>query len=178
LVGDPGIFYGDASLPLGAGLLLRRCPYALGDDSDLKFKTALGFALVLTHECDVDPDNERMFNDIVLVLPIIPLEQFCQQMEKERGVGSWGGILEKIAENVVFRVMYIPPVPQHLGHGTLGHGGILYFNTISHAPIKWFDKYSTKSLCSLSAPGQRALDYRLENHLFRPKADTQWFHRH
>ncbi len=173
---DPSRFYGDASLPMGAGLLLRRCPYPLPDPLEPRFRTVLGYALVLTHECDIDQTNERMFNDMVLVLPVIPLEKLCASMEEERGQGAWAGILPEIAANKVFRVMYIPPVPQHLSGGSdLSHGGVLLFNTISHAPIKWFDHYGTENVCSLSALGLRSLDYRLENHLRRPKADRMWF---
>jgi hypothetical protein len=71
---DPGRFYGPAAgQPLGAGLLIRDCVLAIPAEAEPRYATALGIALVLTHECDIDQSNERFFNDLVLVCPVIPL---------------------------------------------------------------------------------------------------------
>jgi hypothetical protein len=161
---------------MGAGLLLRKCPCPLPDPGGYKFRTGLVYALVLTHECDVEQSNQRVFNDKVLVVPVIPIEDICKVVSPGHGDGEWRQLLPSIAAGKVFRAMYIPPVPWNLtSRPDLRYGGILQFNTISHCPIAWFDHYNTETVCGLSAYGLRALDYRLENHLRRPKSDMMWF---
>jgi hypothetical protein len=125
----------------------------------------------------VDPENDRSFNEHVLVLPILPLDIWVDTMDSEQGAGSWGGILPKIAANDVFRVMYFPPVPSYIDAPELKFGGLVNLNTITFTPIGWFDYYRSLGICSLSAIGLRALDYKLQNHLLREKAVKLWFMR-
>lgn len=173
---DPDRFYGPAfRLPLGAGILLRDCPLPVPDDTGPAYRTGLGHALVLTHECDIDPDNDRSFNDSVLVLPITPLDLFCEQYDMEHGAGAWGGLVPKIAGGEVFRLMYLPPVPAHIAPSALSQGGIVNFNTIGSAPLPWLQHFGTQRVCSLSAIGLRFLDFKIETHLYRPKAVPLWF---
>lgn len=168
---DPGRFYGPASgLPIGAGIVLRDCPYPLPDESKAEYRTAVGPTLVLTHECDVDQNNDRMFTDHILVVPIVPLEILCQQLEDDFGKGSWGGLLPKIAADEVFRVSYLPPIPAHLGATELSFGGVINLNNISYSPLEWFHTFNTMPVCSLSYSGLRSLDVKLENHLRRAKS--------
>ena len=173
---DPAKFYGLAGdLPLGAGMLLRNCPFPLEDTDSARFRTVLGIALVLTHECDLDQTNERCFNEHIVVLPILPLEKWVDKMNRDQGTGSWGGLLPKIAANDVFRVMYFPPIPAFINVPELKYGGLINLNTISSSPLSWHDHFQTKTFCSLSALGLRAFDYKLENHLLREKAAALWF---
>lgn len=172
---DSRRFYGPAhDLPLGAGMLLSDCPLAIPDEVDPKYRTALGYALVLTHECDIDQDNARMFNQDVLLQPVLPLEIWCASMDEDYGVGSWGGLLPRIAANEVFRVMYLPPIPDHFGFDGLKYGGFTNLNTITSAPLSWFDHFKTKPVCSLSAIGLRAFDFKMTNHLLRAKSVRLW----
>lgn len=173
---DPARFYGPAfGLPLGAGMLLRDCPYPVPAADQLRYSTLLGKVLVLTHECDMDDNNERQFNDTVLVLPITPLELFCEQLDQEHGTGAWGGLVPQVAGGNVFRLMYLPPIPANIAPDMLPLGGIVDFNTIAYAPIPWLAHFGTEHVCSLSALGLRFLDYKLETHLRRPKAVPLWF---
>jgi hypothetical protein len=175
---DPSRFYGPASgLPLGAGLLIRDCAIARPHSTEVRYETGLGLALILTHECDIDDNNERYFNDLILVCPIIPLDNFCRACEHEEGAGSWGGILPKIACDNVYRAMYLPPL-RDLDHcPEMEGGGIIYLNHLSSCRVEWIADPSSKSICSLSALGLRAFDAKLQNHMFRPKAFDLWFTR-
>lgn len=175
---DPARFYGPAAgLPLGAGLILRDCPVAHPDINKLRYETGLSVALVLTHECDVDQSNERVFNDLILVCPIIPLFDFCEEYESELGVGSWGGLLPHLARGDVFRAMYIPPPRPELSCPELEGGGILYFNHISACRVSWLNDLPSKMICSLSERGLRMLDLKLKTHLFREKPTALSFGR-
>jgi hypothetical protein len=77
LLTDVGRFYGSGqSLSLGAGLLFRGVRYPIYVEATYLFMTVRGMVYVLTHECDVDPNNIRPFNDDVLICPVIPLGDF------------------------------------------------------------------------------------------------------
>ena len=175
---DPARFYGSAAtLPLGAGMLVRDCIIATPHPSETRFETGVGLGLVLTHECDIDPDNQRCFNDLLLVCPIIPLDIFCAQHEQDEGAGSWGGILEQIASQNVYRAMYLPPMHGSLSCPEMEGGGIIYLNHISTSAVRWITNAAAQAVCSLSAEGLRTFDAKLYNHLFRPKAAELLFSR-
>lgn len=175
---DSGRFYQPASgLPLGTGLLIPDCVLSLPHQSERRFETGLGVAIVLTHECDIDQKNERHFNDLFLVSPVIFLDDFCEEMEHESGTGAWGGILPAIANDEVYRALYLPPVPDYAQCPQLEGGGIVYLNHISPCRIQWVQDLSQQAICSLSATGLRAFDATLQNHMFREKAASLWFAR-
>ena len=72
-----GAFYGSHSgLDLGVGLIYDQIPYAIFDKAEKLFDTVSGLVYVLSHECDVDPNNPRFFNDYVLICPIIDYLEF------------------------------------------------------------------------------------------------------
>jgi len=176
---DPGRFYGPAAkLPLGAGVLVRDCVIAMPDLEETRFQTGVGLALVLTHECDIDQHNERFFNDLLLVCPIIQLDHFCAECEEDAGTGAWGGILPAIARDDVFRAMYLPPPPSQWSCPEMEGGGIIYLNHISPCRVQWLSDLGQHAICSLSARGLYSFDIKLKNHLFREKAtDLLWFGR-
>lgn len=175
---DPARFYGPAAtLPLGAGVLLRDCVIALPHPAETRFETGVGLALVLTHECDIDQQNERVFNDLLLVCPVIQLDHFCAECEEEAGSGAWGGILPAIARDDVYRAMYLPPLPTQWSCPEMEGGGIIYLNHISTCRVQWLSKLEEHAICSLSARGLYRFDVKLQNHLFREKAAQLWFSR-
>jgi hypothetical protein len=176
---DPARFYGPAhAVPLGTGLLVRDCVLATPHPVEVRFETGVGLGLVITHECDVDQNNNRFFNDLVLVCPIISLDDFCASCEEEEGVGAWGGILPAIASDTVYRAMYLPPLPSGWPcPAELEGGGIIYLNHISSSRVQWFTNIMEQAICSLSALGLRSFDFKLQNHLFREKAIELWFGR-
>src|SRR5438445_9026721 len=68
--GDPGRFFEPGSrLDLGKGCIYRDAIFAAFNESTARFVTAQGTVYVLTHECDVDASNARLFNTDVLVRP-------------------------------------------------------------------------------------------------------------
>ena len=167
---EPGRFYGPADdLPLGSGLILKDCPLALTHPSEMRFQTALGLALVLTHECDADTRNDRYFNDHVLVCPIIPLDDFCAAYEDHLGPRSWAVFLDNLAAGHVFRAMYLPPPNKPLFTEELESGGIIYLNTISSCRVSWLENLDKHAICSLSEPAHWALDFKIRNHFLREK---------
>lgn len=176
---DAARFYGPPQgHPLGTGLLVRDCVLATPHPAEVRFQTGVGLGLIITHECDVDQNNARFFNDLVLVCPIISLDNFCQICEEEEGVGAWGGILPAIASDIVYRAMYLPPLPAGWPCPTeMEGGGIIYLNHISPSRVEWFTDIGEKAICTLSAIGLRAFDFKLQNHLFREKATALWFAR-
>jgi hypothetical protein len=177
LTTDPARFYGPAEgLPLGAGMLVRDCIIAMPHPEEMRFQTgAGGLALVITHECDIDPRNERFFNDLLLVCPIILLDDFCAECESDEGAGAWGGILPAIARDDVYRAMYLPPLPTGWGCPEMESGGVIYLNHISSCHLRWFTNIPQQLVCSLSERGLYRFDIKLRNHLFREKANDLWF---
>jgi hypothetical protein len=175
---DPARFYGPASaLPLGAGILLRDCVIATPHPTEVRFETGVGLGLVLTHECDIDKNNKRHFNDLFLVCPIIPLDRFCARCELEEGLGSWGGILPQIASQNVHRVMYLPPMHNPQICPEMEGGGIIYLNHMSSCAVHWITDPPTQAVCSLTAESLRAFDAKLQSHLLRPKVAQLLFSR-
>ena len=140
-------------------------------------KLVSGLALVLTHECDIDQNNERFFNDLLLVFPIILLDDFCAECENDAGIGAWGGILPAIARDDVYRAMYLPPLPPSWACPEMEGGGVIYLNHITACRVQWFTNLSQQRVCSLSERGLYRFDIKLRNHLFREKANELWFKR-
>jgi hypothetical protein len=167
------VFYGDASgLDLGAGLIYQDVIHPAYNDESQKYDTRAGAAYILTHECDVDPANDRHFNTEVLVLPIIRFEEFCEEYIAEHSEGALGAFIDNLAQDDVSRVMYIPPVPMHIAN-SLPSGGLLYLNNICSSPTSCFGDGSdgfAAPLCALSSYALNIVDLKLENHLRRPKA--------
>lgn len=167
---NPGKFYGAADeLGLGAGLFFAdiRCP--IFDPDDRIFSTVELPVYVLTHECDVDPDNDRAFNDYLTVCPLIPLREFLDEYS------SWGhgddelrSFLNAIANRSVNRLIYLPPGPSELEYGAL-----LYLNNIASTHVCEFE--SIKPIATVSAYGLDVIDKSFSNHFLRPKADRLSF---
>ncbi|HEX5327482.1 MAG TPA: hypothetical protein VFW75_12495 [Acetobacteraceae bacterium] len=158
-------------------MLIRDCALAIPDIAKTRYATGVGIALILTHECDIDENNERFFNDLVLVCPVISLDDFCEECEQEEGAGAWGGILSQIAGDNVYRAMYLPPLQHAAACPQMEGGGIIYLNHISPCRVAWISDPPGQAICSLSAPGLQALDFKLQNHFLREKAVPLWFSR-
>lgn len=163
-----GKFYQPGTqLSLGVGLVYRGVRYPLFNAVDQLFDTVEGLVLVLTHECDIDQDNNRPFNDYLVFCPIIPLADFLAEytahFSDEIKLKSF---LSNVAARNVSRLMYIPP-----GLKGLEYGGLMYLNQISNSHISGFAQESSERLGSVAHYGLTQLDSHLFNHLWRPKAD-------
>jgi len=161
---DVGKFYGHAEgLSLGTGLLYNdvRCPEF--DEDQSIFMTVERQAYVLTHECDVDPANERAFNDHLLVCPVIRLEDFVYEFEAEfASRDALVGFLAAIARRQVSRVVFLP------ASDGLERGGLLYLNALASTHVSAFEHQ--KPFAAVSAFGLQSIDYALQNHLLRQKS--------
>lgn len=162
---DIGSFYGSAqALSLGAGLIYADVLYPLFNLEVRSFDSVTGPVLVLTHECDVDPNNSRHFNDHVICCPIIPLEAFTADMKARNLEDHLLRVARDIATNKVSQLMYLPAFEQ------LPTGGFIYLNQICSTHVSMFDAPAVKALV-LTAISMRHLDHKLQNHFLRPKAE-------
>lgn len=167
-----GKFYGTTiELGLGAGLFFAniRCPIFNPDERI--FLTVELPVYVFTHECDVDPGNERAFNDNLTICPLIPLREFLDEYSRsDRSDAELRNFLSAIANRSVNRLVYIPPGPSKLEYGAL-----LYLNNIVSTNVCEFK--SITPFAAVSTYGLDVIDKSFSNHFLRPKADRLSFGR-
>lgn len=160
-------FYGPiGELDFGVGLILSKVAYPIYIEAEQEFASVLGMAYVISHECDIDPANDRPFNEMVLVCPIIPLEIVLQKYLAGRSTDQTRAFIEALSRSRVDRVAYIPTI-----HGLLPYGGILYFSAITSTHFNELTRPAVRKICAVSVPGLRYIDHRLHQALLkRPKA--------
>jgi hypothetical protein len=161
-----GAFYGPtAGIPPGAGLIYPNVTYPIFNSDLSRFQARTGPVLVLTHECDVDPANARAFNTELLVAPLMSIEAFAAEFDRDDDQRRYGRELaSNIASARVPRLCYMPP---HLA--PLERGAFIHFNGITSSHMTLLG--AAQPLCALSEYGLEIIDLRLKNHLFRPKDD-------
>ena len=155
-------------MDLGVGLIYDEIPYAIFDKTEKLFDTVSGLVYVLSHECDVDPNNPQFFNDYVLICPIIDYIEFVQEVAKVYSDHKVKELATDLVSDRIFRAIYIPPISQTV----LPHGGILYFNQIGNTAVSSFGESEARPVCALSSYAQTIIDMKLLNHLLRPKEQT------
>lgn len=166
-------FYGAiAGAGIGAGLILQNVQWATYLPDEKRFGVLSSLALVLTHECDLDPGNDRAFNEHAIICPIIPLETLVEDLAVNHSEQEIGELLGNVTARYINRLMYIPLIPDRLPLG-----GYLYLNQLGHTHLSKLSDDSVEPICMMSADGLRELDYALEKHLRRPKADRMPFER-
>lgn len=162
---SPKLFWGSKkNLSLGAGMLFNDVKYPLLDIETQKFDTVQGVALVLTHECDVSQENNRGFNEDVLICPITPFEIVFDDYSQRQAPQLESFVAALAAQNIS-RVMYIPPV----NDSVLIYGGVLQFNSICSTHISMFEGIT--AVAAITAMGLQNFDLKLSNHLLRPKSE-------
>jgi hypothetical protein len=162
-----GRFYGainDAAV--GAGMILNNVEYPAYIADKGRFGVLRGLVLVLTHECDLEPDNARVMNDSAIICPVIPLEAFVDALAPILDDRAAGQFLSHVTARNVNRLVYIPIIP-----GVLPFGGYLYLNLLSHTHLSKLTGQDVAPVCMTSPDGLREIDLALERHLRRPKAD-------
>lgn len=165
-------FYGSAEdLSLGVGLIYEGISFPLFDESEEVFDTVEGLVYVLTHECDIDQANERHFNDYVLICPINRFDSFAMEFCATHSESAFYGILPEIAKDNVYRVFYLPPIPDLVSVDALPWGGLMYLNQICNTHVRTFSSGRARKICALSWYSLQIFDLKLENHLRRPKAE-------
>lgn len=162
---DPGKFYGNiAESPLGVGDILTAVRLPFFDKETAVFYTSEEAGYLLTHECDIDPANERPFSDLALVCPITPFEEWVPTYLEEHSAEELASLLSHIGRRNVSRVFYLPTLP------TLQYGGLIYLNQITHTHVSTLSLKPAARVASVTAYGLQKLDHMLTNHLLRPKA--------
>lgn len=155
---------GDAAL--GAGLILTNVEYPSYLIEEDRFGILSGPAMVLTHECDLDPENERILNDNALICPIITLDALVDGLNQVVDYEEAKRFVSNVSARYVNRVLYLPPIPD-----VIPRGGYLYLNLLTNTHVTKLQGQDVTQPCMLSVDGFRELDIALERHLRRPKAD-------
>jgi hypothetical protein len=164
---DEGSFYGPAAgLSVGTGLIFRDIAFPLYDDASKKFRVQAGLATVLSHECDLDPANDRFLNGMALICPILTLEAVVREAaETSFSDVDLGAFLGHVARRRTPRCVYFPPLPDRLPFG-----GLLNLNLIASTSASLLT--DDRRVAALSARAHRAVTVALGEHLIRPKAET------
>jgi len=169
-----GRFYSPGeAVGLGKGKIYDAVRCAVFDRETALFLSVDALAYVLTHECDVDAENERIFNDYVLVCPIIRLEHLVAEYEDELAGELLPAFLGNLGARNVSRLVYLPAIEP-----VLPYGGVLYMNQITHTDVNSFVDGKAVQVCAVTAFGLSHIEYALENHLLRPKAERLAFAPH
>src|SRR4051794_11611175 len=72
----------DNGLPLGVGLIIDDVEFPIFDPAADRFAVVKGLVYLLSHECDLDPANARVLNDMGLVCPIVAIPEFLVDCER------------------------------------------------------------------------------------------------
>jgi hypothetical protein len=164
---DGDRFYGPiGDAAIGAGLVLTNVEYPTYLRDEEGFGRLKGAVLVLTHECDLDQENERVLNDVALVCPIIPLDALVGRLNEALDYETARRLIANISARYVNRLLYLPLIPNELPWG-----GYLYLNHLTNTHLSKLTADDVKAICMLSRYGLRELDFALERHLLRPKVD-------
>jgi hypothetical protein len=152
--------------PLRWAVLYGSIIFPLFDSDTGVFLTVEGQGCVLTHECDVDQNNNKLFNTDVLICPIIPLQDVVEELAQELTQVQLISFLTNLGARNISRLVYLPTLAS-----SLKYGGVLYLNQITNTPANLFHNGYAHSIGALTGYGLTVVDYSIENHLLRPKAD-------
>lgn len=163
---DEGSFYGSPrGLSLGSGLIYRDVTFPLFDQEAARFSAQSGLVCVLSHECDVDPANDRFLNGMVLVCVILPLAAVVEEaIARQLADDELGAFLGNVARRRTPRCVYFPSHPEFLPDG-----GLLNLNLV--ASTERSQLLEANCVAALSAHAYRTVTTALEQHLTRPKAE-------
>jgi hypothetical protein len=163
-----GRYYGPvtAQIGLGVGVFYRDVRVPRYDADRGIFVTAAHAVLVLTHECDLDQGNAKVFNSDVLAIPLVPFETVFETLKAQRSDEDIKGYLGDFASGRISQLMYLPHWPDLFPNGI-----VLYLNRITHTNIAEFEREGAAAIGVLTGYGLQQLHSRLSTHLLRPKDD-------
>ena len=166
-----GRFYSPGTnVGLGKGTIFNSVLCPIFDPQHGKFLTVESLAYVLTHECDIEAENERSFNEELLICPILRLEDLVGIYESENAGDLLPSFLGNLGARNVSRLLFLPPIVD-----VINFGGVLYLNQITHTHASTFARAETTKICAVTANGLHHIETGIENHLLRPKADRLAF---
>lgn len=161
-------FYGPAhDMALGAGIIVRSAAIPIFLPDREAYGTGRGAALILTHECDIEPENIRPFNDKALIAPITSLDRFVDEFAKVHSTQEVMAFATNVARGNVPRICFLPRFGNE--QSPLQFGGLIDLNFVTSCAVQSLLKSSI--LCSLSGYAIGVIDRALQNHLLRPKTD-------
>lgn len=166
-----GRFYSSGtSIGLGKGKIYESVQCPLYDPERGLFVTGEALIYVLTHECDIDAANERVFNEELLICPIIKLEDFVATYSEFLPDDKLGAFLGNLGSRNVARLVFLPPLPP-----IMEFGGLMYLNQITHTHVTAFKGRESQVAPAVTSFGLEHIEYALENHFLRPKAERLAF---
>jgi hypothetical protein len=161
-------FYGQSNgQGLGAGVIVTNVAQPVYLPEPDAYGTGRGAAIVLTHECDIDPSNIRPFSDKALIAPIIKLEKYIESFGADHGREETISLASHVAKGNTSRLFFLPRFGD--AASPLHFGALIDFNYITSCGLQSLTK--SPVLCSLSGYAISTIDRALQNHLFRPKVD-------
>jgi hypothetical protein len=168
-----GAFYGHAdTLAPGAGVIFSGITFPAYSPEIGRFEIRRGLALILTHECDIDPANERDFNAYLVVAPILLMSSFAEIFETANRQDAARNLAGDIAADRVNRMFFLPPPTHFVPVESLAQGGFIYLNAICSTHVDMLTEAAgARAECALSEYSLTALDHKLRNHFGRPKAE-------
>ena len=167
-----GAFYGPAAnLAPGAGLIMSGVAYPEFNETEQRFQVLRGDVLILTHECDIDPENSREFNTGFVCVPLIDMSLFAQNFAAAERKDLARNLARDIAADRVNRMFFLPPPNEILHSVGIQHGAFVYLNAITSSHVRLLKDPAVKPLCALSEYALDVLDAKLKNHFMRPKSE-------
>ena len=103
---DVGSFFSPGDqLSLGVGKIYTGIRFPIYNEDTEVFSTAVGKVYVLTHECDVDQNNARIFNEDVLICPLIDFVYFIEGYSEALSTEALQSFLVNLAQRNISRVL-------------------------------------------------------------------------
>ncbi len=165
----PDQFYGPVgTMGLGAGIIVSSIPQPIYLREEEAYATGKGAALILTHECDIDPVNTRPFNDKALVVPLIKFDKYVAEAIQGYSIDEVTAFATNVASGKTTRLCFLPRFGDL--DSPLYSGALLDLNSLAFCGVQSLAK--SPILCSLTGYAIGIIDRSLQNHLFRPKSDN------
>lgn len=164
---DSGSFYGSsAGLSLGLGLLIDDVEFPIFNAETDRFSVQSGLVYVLSHECDLEPSNNRFLNGMALVSPVLQLEAVLADADSS-GVpeGDLAAFLGNVAARKIARCVYLPPLADKIPAG-----GLLNLNLLLSTSVDRLQ--GGESVAAITIPALYTIQEALSEHLLREKSET------
>lgn len=163
---DPGSFYGPADgLSIGAGLIISEVAFPYYNRTEKRFVVGSGSVYVLSHECDLDPENDKVLGGYCLVCPLLHVDELVKSaLAASLSQNQVSAFLGNLAARKVSRFVYLPPLMAFEG------GAVLNLNQITSTSLETME--GREPLIAVSAYGLVTIDMALENHLRRAKSEA------
>jgi len=163
---DEGSFYGPPTgLSLGTGLIVGEVVFPYFDREQQRFVVASGTAYILSHECDLDPANDKVLGGYCLICPLLPIDDLIGSASAANlSQNDMSAFLGNLAARRISRFVYLPPL------AGFASGAVLNLNQITSTSLETMQLKN--AVAAVSVHGLLTIDMALENHLRRAKAEA------